>query len=127
MYYKKNGGLAVALRRKRIIKPILRHLHLRHKPRRGLGVASDTGAPLAKCAHDLDRGSQAVAQTASCGDAKLSQQEKKTPLTPFAHDLDRGAQAGAQAASCGDAKLPQQEKDTRQMSRREKAGCAFLP
>jgi hypothetical protein len=43
-----------------------------------LGVASGVDDPLSKCPQVLDRGAQAGAQTASCGDATLPQQEKNT-------------------------------------------------
>jgi hypothetical protein len=43
-----------------------------------LGVASGVGGPLSACSHVPDRGAQAGAQTVSCGDATLSQQEKNT-------------------------------------------------
>jgi hypothetical protein len=42
------------------------------------GVASGVDAPLSTCAHVLDRGAQAGAQAAACGDATLSQQEKNS-------------------------------------------------
>jgi hypothetical protein len=43
-----------------------------------LGVASGVGTPLSICAHVLDRGAQAGAETTACGDATLPQQEKNT-------------------------------------------------
>jgi hypothetical protein len=46
-----------------------------------LGVASGVDDLLSKCPHVLDRGAQAGAQTISCGDATLSQQEKNTRQT----------------------------------------------
>ena len=42
------------------------------------GVASGVDAPLWTCFHDIDRGAQAGAQTDSCGEATLPQQEKGT-------------------------------------------------